>query len=80
MNDDLCACVCTNPYVLLLHRRIQRYELNVQYSVLLLMTGCGVPEVGHNLFSYNMKINCISAHTYNQILEMAPQTTKLPRL
>ena len=66
------------------HRRIQRYELNVQYNALLSMAGCGVLEVGHNLFSYHMNNNCISAHT--QIpnilwkMEMAPHTTKLPRL
>ena len=62
------------------HRYIQRYELNVQYNALLSMAGL---EVGHNLFSYHMKKNCIFAHTYNQILwkmEMAPHTTKLPRL
>ena len=45
----------------------------------MLMAGCGVLEVGNNLFSYNMNTN-------NQIpnilceMEMAPQTTKLPRL
>ena len=60
-----------------------RYELNVQYNALLSMAGCGVPEVGHNLFSYHMKNNCISAHTYNQIPKWKwyiPHTTKLPRL
>ena len=49
------------------HRRIQRYELNVQYNALLSMAGCGVLEVGQNLFSYHMKNNCISAHTKSQI-------------
>ena len=46
------------------HRHIQRDELNVQYNAFLLMAGCGVLEVGHNIFSYNMKINCIAAHTF----------------
>ena len=88
MNDDFCACIYTHKSLCTAslyypQRHIQRYELN---NALLLITGCGVPEVGHNLFSYNMKINSISTHTYNQIpniqwkMEMASQTTKLPWL
>ena len=82
----ICAHKASCAASLYPHRHIQRDELNVQYNTFLLMAGCGVLEVGHNLFSYNMKINCIAAHTYNQIpnilckMEMAPQTTKLPRL